>query len=101
LFEYEARNGYRYLAVGKLAKTKVVLKPFDTIYGINLLQDLAKQFDIDQRFCKYGSLSDGVFATPIDATPMPEVDQHNNQIQAAQIFISLTDPVLLLSIRTK
>jgi hypothetical protein len=27
LFEYEARNGYRYLAVGKLAKTKVVLKP--------------------------------------------------------------------------
>jgi hypothetical protein len=26
LFEYEARNGYRYLAVGKLAKIKVVLK---------------------------------------------------------------------------
>ena len=87
LFEYEARNGYRYLAVGKLAKNQSCIETFDTIYGgINLLQDLAKQFDIDQRFCKYGSLSDGVFATPIDVTPLPEIDYHNHQIQAALDF---------------
>jgi DNA polymerase-3 subunit epsilon len=46
LFEYEARNGYRYLAIGKLTK----IRAFDTIYGINLLQELAKQFEIDQGF---------------------------------------------------
>jgi DNA polymerase-3 subunit epsilon len=26
---------------------------------------LAKQFDLDQRFCKYGSLSEGVFPSPM------------------------------------
>jgi DNA polymerase-3 subunit epsilon len=26
LFEYEARNGYRYLAIGKLTKIRVALK---------------------------------------------------------------------------
>ncbi len=87
LFEYEARNGYRYLAVGKLAKNQSCIETFDTIYGgINLLQDLAKQFDIDQRFCKYGSLSDGVFPSQNDTTALPEVDHHNNQIQAALDF---------------
>jgi hypothetical protein len=56
LFEYEARNGYRYLAIGKLTKNQSCIETFDTIYdGINLLQELAKQFEIDQRFCKYGA----------------------------------------------
>jgi hypothetical protein len=46
LFEYEARNGYRYLAIGKLTKNQSW--NFDTIYdGINLLQELAKQFEIE------------------------------------------------------
>jgi hypothetical protein len=35
----EARNGYRYLAVGKLAKNQNCLETFDYMYGgINLLQ---------------------------------------------------------------
>jgi DNA polymerase-3 subunit epsilon len=51
LFEYEARNGYRYLAIGKLTKNQSCIETFDTIYdGINLLQELAKQFEIDQGF---------------------------------------------------
>lgn len=87
LFEYEARNGYRYLAVGKLAKNQRSIETFDTIYsGINLLQDLAREFEIDQRFCKYGSLSDGVFPTQTNATILPEINYHNNQIQAAIDF---------------
>ena len=87
LFEYEARNGYRYLAVGKLAKNQSCIETFDTIYGgINLLQDLSKQFDLDQRFCKYGSLSDGVFPSQNDTSALPEVEHHNNQIQAAIDF---------------
>ena len=93
LFEYEARNGYRYLAVGKLAKNQSCIETFDTIYGgINLLQDLAKQFDIDQRFCKYGSLSDGVFTTPIDITPLPKIEYHNDQVQAALDFYTSNRP---------
>lgn len=87
LFEYEARNGYRYLAIGKLAKNQNCLETFDSIYsGINLLQELAKQFEIDQRFCKYGSMSDGVFTTQNDTAALPEIEVHNDSIQAAIDF---------------
>ena len=84
LFEYEARNGYRYLATGKLAKNQHCIETFDNIYGgINLLQELAQKFDIDQRFCKYGGMHDGVFAIQEDTLALPEVDFHNDSIQAA------------------
>ncbi|TDE05688.1 exonuclease domain-containing protein [Flavobacterium sandaracinum] len=87
LFEYEARNGYRYLAIGKLAKNQNCLETFDSIYrGINLLQELAKQFEIDQRFCKYGSMSDGVFTTHNDTAALPEIEVHNDTIQVAIDF---------------
>ncbi|CAM4186299.1 exonuclease domain-containing protein [Flavobacterium weaverense] len=83
-FEYEARNGYRYLAIGKLAKNQNCIETFDSIYsGINLLQELAAKFEIDNRFCKYGSLSDGAFMAPNDSTDLPEIEQHNDQVQAA------------------
>ena len=87
LFEYEARNGYRYLAIGKLAKNQQGIETFDTIYsGINVLQELAKKFEIDQRFCKYGSMSDGVFATQEDTVALPELEAHNDSVQAAVDF---------------
>jgi DNA polymerase-3 subunit epsilon len=51
-----------------------------------LLQELAKQFEIDQRFCKYGSVSDG--ETPLQTTTkIPDSDYHNDQIQVAIDFI--------------
>lgn len=87
LFEYEARNGYRYLALGKLTKNQKGIETFNTIYeGINLLQGLAKQFEIDHRFCKYGSISDGEIPFQVNNTDLPDVDCHNNQIQAAIDF---------------
>jgi len=93
LFEYEARNGYRYLAIGKLAKNQHCLETFDTIYGgINVLQELAKQFEIDHRFCKYGSMSDGVFSLQNDTEALPEIDVHNDAIQAAIDFYLNTRP---------
>lgn len=83
-FEYEARNGYRYLAIGKLAKNQNCIETFDTIYGgINLLQELAAKFEIDYRFCKYGSMSDDAFPTQNDTADLPEIEQHNSQVQAA------------------
>ncbi|MFV8353418.1 exonuclease domain-containing protein [Flavobacterium sp. XS2P14] len=87
LFEYEARNGYRYLAVGKLAKNQNCLETFDHMYGgINLLQELAQKFDIDNRFCKYGGMADGVFTTQENIISLPDVDLHNDQIQVAIDF---------------
>ena len=83
-FDYEARNGYRYLAIGKLAKNQNCIETFDTIYGgINLLQELAAKFEIDYRFCKYGSMSDDAFPVQSDSTDLPELEQHNSQVQAA------------------
>ncbi|MEC5167210.1 DNA polymerase-3 subunit epsilon [Flavobacterium sp. PL11] len=86
-FDYEARNGYRYLAIGKLAKNQLCIETFDTIYsGINLLQGLATQFEIDNRFCKYGSMSDGIFPTQNEIAVLPDLDFHNIQVQSAIDF---------------
>jgi DNA polymerase-3 subunit epsilon len=43
LFEYEARNGYRYLAVGKLAKIKVVLKLLILFMAVLIYCKIIKQ----------------------------------------------------------
>jgi DNA polymerase-3 subunit epsilon len=87
LFEYEARNGYRYMAIGKLAKNQGCIETFNSIYdGINLLQELAKQFNIDQRFCKYGSVTDGETPLQTSSENLPDSDFHNDQIQAAIDF---------------
>jgi len=84
LYHYEARNGYKYLAVGKLNKFQSCLESFDNLHtGINLLLDLAKQFGIDHRFCKYGIQSeDGIFQS-IDDKCFPSVAAHNENIEMA------------------
>jgi DNA polymerase-3 subunit epsilon len=50
-----------------------------------LLQELAKQFEIDQRFCKYGAFQ---MAKPLQTNNenLPDSDYHNDQIQAAIDF---------------
>lgn len=84
LFEYEARSGYRYLAIGKLAKNQNCIETFNAIYdGINLLRELAEKFEIDQRFCKYGNMSDHVFTSQDNTLDLPEINHHNDQIQKA------------------
>ena len=93
LFEYEARNGYRYLAIGKLTKNQTCLETFDTLYeGIQVLQELSKKFEIDQRFCKYGSMSEDVFTKTVAVTELPDLDIHNDQIQAALDFYTNSRP---------
>jgi DNA polymerase-3 subunit epsilon len=52
-----------------------------------LLQELAKQFEIDQRFCKYGSVSDGETPLQTNNENLPDSDYHNDQIQVAIDFI--------------
>ena len=48
-----------------------------------MLQGLAAKFEIDYRFCKYGSMSDDAFPVQNDTTDLPEMEQHNSQVQAA------------------
>jgi DNA polymerase-3 subunit epsilon len=93
LYEYEARSGYRYLAVGKLAKFQACIESFNSLYhGITMLQNLAQQFDIDYRFCKYGMDVHGDFLPKVDLNNLPEVEQHNQQVEDAIDFLLKNRP---------
>ena len=82
LYEYEARNGYRYLAIGKLAKHQSCVEVFHTLHdGVNLLVKLANEFGIDHRFCHYGAQEEGEFTLKRDLTNLPDVTVHNRKIE--------------------
>ena len=93
LYEYEARSGYRYLAIGKLGKFQVSIESFNSLYkGINVLQGLAKQFGIDNRFCNYGMDDHGEFTPKPDRSDLPEVELHNEQVENAIDFLVKNRP---------
>ena len=86
LYQYEARNGYKYLAIGKLGKFQSCVESFHNLYdGINVLRGLAEQFKIDYRFCNYCSVHEGEILQNL--APLPEVEQHNQQIDNALDFL--------------
>ena len=88
LYEYEARNGYRYLAIGKLAKFQACIESFNSLYqGINVLRGLAEQFGLDNRFCNYGMDDHGEFIPKPDRANLPEIEQHNEQVENAIDFL--------------
>ena len=94
LYQYEARNGYKYLAVGKVGKFQACIQSFNTMHdGINLLRSLAEQFELDQRFCKYCSVGgEEIIAQKQDVTNLPDVQHHNAQIEAAIDSLSSNSP---------
>ncbi|MFV5703081.1 exonuclease domain-containing protein [Flavobacterium sp. XS2P12] len=93
LYEYEARSGYRYLAIGKLGKFQACIESFNSLYnGINLLRSLAEQFSIDNRFCNYGMEDHGEFIPKPDRASLPEVEQHNRQVENAIDFLVKNRP---------
>jgi len=88
LYEYEARNGYSYLAVGKLAKFQTCIQAFDKEYeGMNALRSLSEKFNIDYRFCKYGKLADDLFFKAVDEIPLPDIVAHNEKVAEAVEFL--------------
>ncbi len=88
LYHYEARNGYQYLAIGKLAKGQACVELFHSQYdGINLLLSLAGDFAIDHRFCHYGAQEDGEFIIKKDRKNLPEVAVHNGKVDKAMDFL--------------
>ena len=92
LYEYEARNGYRYLAIGKLGKGQTCIESFNTLYdGINSLRRMAEQFGIDNRFCSYGT-TEGESILKVETINLPEVAQHNQQVEEALDFLVTSRP---------
>ncbi|MEO5777651.1 MAG: exonuclease domain-containing protein [Flavobacterium sp.] len=93
LYQYEARSGYKYLVLGKLSKNQMCIEVFNSEYdGIRLLRSLIEQFEIDYRFCKYGSLGEGEVLTQPDLTNLPEVEHHNQQLENAIHFFLQNRP---------
>jgi len=93
LYQYEARNGYLYLAVGKLGKFQTCIQTFNNEYeAVNILRDLSENFDIDHRFCKYGRPAEGEFIRQEDNIPLPEMLLHNEQIENAIASLSGNRP---------
>lgn len=88
LYQYTARNGYQYLAVGKLPKFHSCIESFSSIYdGIYALQKLAQQFEIDHRFCNYGMSNAGEFFPTSTLEDFPDLAMHNAQIDNAMEFL--------------
>lgn len=88
LYEYEACNGYRYLAVGRVNKFQRCIEVFNNIQsGISLLRKLAEQFEIDYRFCRYGIPDNGENRRQTDTVDLPCVTQHNNKVAMALDFV--------------
>ena len=89
LFEYEARNGYRYLAVGKRAKHQSCIREFGTLYdGIETLRNLVAQFAIDMRFVKFAVANNGEFYLNGTLANLPDVRKHNRKVQKAVDFLT-------------
>lgn len=88
LYKYEARNGYKYLAVGKLMKFQSSIEHFSQQYeGINVLQSLARQFDLDTRFCHYCTIENNSTIPEVDFINLPDVDLHNEKVENAIQFL--------------
>lgn len=93
LYDYEARSGYRYLAVGKLGKNQKCHEVFNSEYeGITLLRKLAEQFEIDHRLCKYGRQPEDEAPRQADLTNLPDVEQHNTHVEEALEHLMLSRP---------
>jgi len=97
LYEYEARSGYRYLAVGKVSKFQACVEVFSTIHdAINVLRSIAEKFEIDYRFCKYAIQGGGELFQQHDTDNLPDVELHNEQVQNAIDFVLKNRPTFAI-----
>lgn len=88
LYQYEARSGYKYLGIGKVTKFQSNLEHFSSLYeGINLLQSLARQFEIDYRFCKYDTTTTKGIIQEQNTLNLPDIENHNEKVENAIEFL--------------
>ncbi|GIZ09005.1 exonuclease domain-containing protein [Flavobacterium sp. UMI-01] len=84
LYHYQARNGYSYLAIGKQSKFQDSLEHFNSLSdGINVLQSLANEFQLDYRFCNYGWKTGAIQTVETESTNLPDIHVHNNKVENA------------------
>jgi DNA polymerase III subunit epsilon len=55
--------------------------------GINVLQSLAQQFDLDTRFCHYCTTENNPTIPKDDFINLPDVDLHNEKVENAIQFL--------------
>ncbi|NHM07702.1 GIY-YIG nuclease family protein [Flavobacterium sp. CYK-4] len=92
LYQYEARNGYQYLAVGKVTKFQQCILTFDSQHeGVHLLRNLAEEFEIDHRFCIYGSVAEGELRAT-NTSELPDAKRHNLQVKCALNSLNQAKP---------
>ena len=97
LYTYEARNGYQYLAVGKIIKNQHCIEYFNLENdGIQLLLQTAEKFNIDFRFCKFSNYGDGIFATNFNPETLPDLDAHNEKVENAIQYLKNNKPSFAL-----
>ncbi|MTH16508.1 exonuclease domain-containing protein [Flavobacterium sp. LC2016-01] len=97
IYQYEARNGYKYLAVGKLSKFQTCIHEFNSLYNaINLLRGLSERFEIDQRFCKYARPEEGELPQNNDLKNLPDIVLHNEQVDNAIDFLLNNRPTFAI-----
>ncbi|MFL9845656.1 exonuclease domain-containing protein [Flavobacterium rhizosphaerae] len=97
LYSYEARNGYRYLAIGKLGKFQDSIEVFHSQYeGITLLQNISRQFEIDQNFCKYGTSAEGEMFHTTSSENVQNVEENNEKVALAINFVRNNRPTFAI-----
>ncbi len=93
LYEYTARSGYRYLAVGKVSRQLPCIELFGTINeGINFLRSLKEKFALDYRFCKYAVSTESEGVVVNDLSDLPSLEEHNQLVQQAVDFVAEIKP---------
>jgi len=97
LYHYEARNGYRYLAVGKLSKFQSCVQEFNReIEAMEMLRLLSKEFEIDTRFCSFGKPIAGDFIPQLFDAALPDMRAHNEKVEMAIQKISCNRPTFAI-----
>lgn len=97
IYQYEARNGYKYLAIGKVSKFQVCIHEFSSLHeGINLLRSLAERFEIDHRFCKYSKSEEGDFFYNNNVQSLPDAIMHNAQVDNAIDYLLNNRPTFAI-----
>ncbi len=89
LYDYEARSGHKYLAIGKVSKFQVCIEYFNTLYeGVDQLRQLAATHEIDFRFCKFCVPGENESQLSNDTSPFPDVELHNQKVYNAIAALS-------------
>lgn len=93
LYQYTARNGYRYLAVGKVSRLQQCIEVFGSVNeGVNFLRNLKDKFALDYRFCKYAVTTESEGVAVKDLSDLPLVEAHNQLVQQAVDFVAEMKP---------